>query len=289
MTKETEKKILYIFGILCIITSLFLPFYQIDASTYTNHFSDFLLISIIINTVGFFKNKHYYKGALSLITTDVITIFIEWFMQKMTFGTCTFSVGLIVYIVGVICLIMLNLIDRENFLQQGNQLLVPTSEDDLDSFVLGKYILGLDGGDPLSDAVIVDKSEKKELVITIVEKKNIDKIKNEYDLVPETHIIKYDNILEIKTNTTIRMTTATDSMDIQARNVMVHALTRFGLGRMSYALPEAYEMEVQKMTPVNRIHIRFYDDVEKDEDEFVFETFNKYDQVLVNLQDKIKK
>ena len=28
---------------------------------------------------------------------------------------------------------------------------------------------------------------------------------------------------EIKTNTTIRMTTATDSMDIQARNVMVHA------------------------------------------------------------------
>ena len=43
------------------------------------------------------------------------------------------------------------------------------------------------------------------------------------------------------------------------------------------------------MTPVNRIHIRFYDDVEKDEDEFVFETFNKYDQVFVNLQDKIKK
>lgn len=289
MTKETEKKVLYIFGILCIITSLFLPFYQIDANTYNNHFSDFLLISIIINTVGFFKNKHYYKGALSLITTDVITILIEWFMQKMTFGTCTFSVGLIVYIVGVICLIMLNLIDRENFLQQGNQLLVPTEKDDLDSFVLGKYILGLDGGDSLSDAVIVDESEKKELVITIIEKKNIDKIHNQYDLVPETHVIKYDNILEVRITETVRMTTATDNMDVQARNLMVHALTSFGLGGFSYGIPEAYEMEVQKMMPVNRIHIKFYDEKEKDEDELVFETFNRYSQILENLQDKIKK
>lgn len=289
MNKDVEKKVLYIFGIVCMIISLFLPFYKLNATTYALHFSEFLLMSIIINLVGLFQKKYYYKSALSLIATDIVTIFIEYLMRKTVFGTCSFGVGLIVYIVGAICLIITNLMDREKVMQLGNQLLVPTSEDDLDSFVLGKYILGLDGGDPLSDAVIVDESEKKELVITIVEKKNIDKIKNEYDLVPETHIIKYDNILEIKTNTTIRMTTATDSMDIQARNVMVHALTRFGLGRMSYALPEAYEMEVQKMTPVNRIYIKFYDDVEKDEDEFVFETFNKYDQVLVNLQDKIKK
>lgn len=289
MTKEQEKKLLYFVGIVFILISLFLPFYKVSDEFYANHISEFLIFSIILNFIGFLKNSYYYKGALSLITTDIITIVIEWFMCKVTYGDCGFSYGLIIYIIGVICLILLNLIDREKVLQQGNQLLVPVNEEALDSFVLGKYILGLDGGDTLSDAVIVDDEVKRELLITIAEKKNIDKINNQYDIIPENHIIKYDNIKEIRLQTTVRMRTEKDNMDVKAREMMVHGLVRFGLGRLTYALPEVEATDVQKMIPVNRIFIKFLDEKENDEDELVFETFNEYEQILKNLQDKIKK